>query len=103
MFGKLGDMMGKIQEMKRIAEETKKKLEEMTVRVDSGDGGVKVEVTGSRKIKMFELSEDAVKLPKDALQQKITETLNRALDEANKISENEMKKIAGGLLPGLSI
>jgi DNA-binding protein YbaB len=100
MFGKIGDMMGKLQEMKRMAEDMKKRLDEMTFTAESADGKVKVEISGMRKLRKLELS-GTEGIPAAELSQKILETVNRAMTDAEKVNESEMKKVAGGLIPGL--
>jgi nucleoid-associated protein EbfC len=100
MFGKLGDMMGKLQEMKRMAEEMKVRLEAMSFSAQSDDGRVKVEISGMRKVKKLELT-GTEGMPAAELSQKVLDTMNRAMSEAEKVNESEMKKVAGGLIPGL--
>ena len=101
MFGKLGDMMGKLQEMKQKAEETKKRLAEQTVGVEGAGGDVKIEMTGDRKIVKLFVSSSLQHGDKSVLEESLIGTLNKALQEVEKINEVELKKAASGLLPGL--
>jgi nucleoid-associated protein EbfC len=103
MFGKLGDMMGKLQEMKRMAEEIKKKLDETTVNYVHGGGEITIAISGTRKVRSLSISDTLAKGPKDKLEHELVAALNKAVEEADKVNESEMKKIAGGLLPGLGI
>ena len=50
MFGKMGDMMGKLKEMQQQSEEVKKRLDTISVDADAENGMVKVKCTGNRKI-----------------------------------------------------
>ena len=103
MFGKLGDMMGKLQEMKRMAEEIKKKLDKTTVNYTHGGGEIVIAISGTRKVRSLAISDALAKGPKETLEKELVEALNKAVEEADKVNESEMKKIAGGLLPGLGI
>jgi nucleoid-associated protein EbfC len=101
MFGKLGDIMGKLQEMKRMAEEIKRKLDDITLTSESAGGEIKIEISGSRKIRKLQISDSLKAGSKEKLEQELTAALNKALEEADKINNDEMKKVAGGLMPGL--
>jgi nucleoid-associated protein EbfC len=101
MFGKFGDMMGKLQEMKQKADEIKKKLEDIVITSESLGGNIKIEITGNRKIRSVEISEAIKQGGKKELEKSLVEAFNKAVDAADKANEDEMKKAASGLLPGL--
>ena len=101
MFGKLGDMMGKLQEMKQKAEEIKTKLSETSLTIEGAGGDIKIVITGDRKIKAISIAPGLQHGSKDELEEQLQVTINKALSQVDKISEDEMKKAAGGLLPGL--
>jgi len=101
MFGKLGGMMGKLQEMKQKADEIKMKLNDIVVKVEGAGGDIKIEITGSREIKTLTISEGLQYGNKQELEKQLLLALNKAVNEADKINESEMKKVASGLLPGL--
>lgn len=101
MFGKLGDMMGKLQEMKQKAEEVKLQLENTILKAEGAGGDIKIEITGNRKIRSLEIAPALQHGDKEELQEQLIVTLNKAIELADKKNEEEMKKAAGGLLPGL--
>jgi DNA-binding protein YbaB len=101
MFGKLGDMMGKLQEMKQKAEEVKARLAEKSVKVEGAGGDIKIEISGDRKIKNLEIAAALQHGNKEELEEQLTVTLNKAIAEADKLNEEEMKQAASGLIPGL--
>jgi DNA-binding YbaB/EbfC family protein len=101
MFGKLGDMMGKLQEMKQKAEEVKSKLEETELSVEGAGGDINVTITGSRKLRSLQIASSLQHGNKEELEEQLLVTLNKAIERADKLNEEEMKKAAGGLLPGL--
>lgn len=101
MFGKLGDMMGKLQEMKQKADEAKLKLDATTLKAEGAGGDIRIEITGNRRIKSIYISAALQHGDKEALEEQLAVALNRAIEAADKVNEEEMKKAAGSLLPGL--
>lgn len=101
MFGKLGDMMGKLQEMKQRAEESKSRLNDTIIKTEGAGGDIQVELNGNREFKRLTISEALQHGNKQELEIQLLNTLNKAIKEADKINEAEMKKAASGLLPGL--
>jgi DNA-binding YbaB/EbfC family protein len=101
MFGKLGDMMGKLQEMKQKADEIKLKLDNTIIDVEGAGGDIKISITGNREIKSLSISPALQHGDKDELEEQLTVALNKALIKANELNENEMKKAASGMLPGM--
>lgn len=100
MFGKLGDMMGKLQEMKQKTEEIKAKLDATVLQIEGAGGDIKIEITGNREIKNLSISPALQHGDKEELEEQLTVTLNKALAKANELNEEEMKKVAGSMLPG---
>ncbi|MDP1802036.1 MAG: YbaB/EbfC family nucleoid-associated protein [Bacteroidota bacterium] len=101
MFGKMGDMLGKLQEMKQKADEIKSKLDGITLNVEGAGGDIKIEITGNRRIKNIKIAAALQHGSKEELEEQLTVTVNKAIEAADKLNEEEMKKAAGGLLPGL--
>ncbi len=101
MFGKLGDMMGKLQEMKQRAEETKARLDDHIIKSESAGGDIQIEITGNRKVVKLSLSDALQHGDRLELQRQLLAAVNKAINEADKINEEEMKKAASGMLPGL--
>lgn len=101
MLGKFGDMMGKLQEMKQKAEEIKSLLDATTITEIGAGGDIKIVVTGNREIRSLTIEQALQHGDKEQLEELLLVTLNRAIQKANKLNENEMKKAANGLLPGL--
>jgi nucleoid-associated protein EbfC len=96
-----GDMMGKLQEMKQKMEETKKRLESITVNGDAGDGAVVVTANGNKKIVNIKVSEEVAKGDKEELEDLLLVAVNRALEKADNVHESEMQGAAKDFLPGM--
>jgi len=101
MFGKLGDMMGKLQEMKQKADEVKSKMDATIINVDAAGGDIKIEITGSRHVKTIEIASALQHGDKQELEKQLMDAFNKAIERADRVNEEEMKKAAGGILPGL--
>jgi DNA-binding YbaB/EbfC family protein len=101
MFGKLGDMMGKLQEMKQKAEEIKAHLDTVVLKTEGAGGDIRIEITGSRRIRSVEIASALQHGDKQELEEQLTVALNKAIETADKVNEEEMKKAASGILPGL--
>jgi len=101
MFGKMGDMMGKLQEMKKVADDIKVKLDNTLLTVEGAGGDIKITITGNRDIKSLTIAPSLQHGDKEELEEQLVVTLNKALFKANEVNENEMKKVAGSMLPGI--
>lgn len=99
MFGKFGDMLGKLQEIKKKIAEIKAKMDDTLVEVEGASGDIKITMNGNRKIQKLHIEPSLQHGNKEELEKQISETLNKAIEEANKLNELEMKKVAGGMLP----
>ena len=100
MFGDLSEMMGKLKEAQQKIEETKKRLDTITVEGVSGNGKIKVTASANREIKSIDVA-DVLLNDKEALEDYLIIALNNTLEKANKINEAEMAAAAKGGLPDI--
>lgn len=101
MLGKFGDMMSKLKEAKKIADEIKTRLDNTLLSAESAGGDIKVEVTGTRKITRIFISASVQHGDKIFLEEQLQKAVNLAIEKADKLNEDEMKKAAGGMMPGM--
>lgn len=96
----MADMFGKVMEMQQKMAEAQAALEGMSVEAEAGGGMVKVTASGDQRIKAIKI-EQAVVDPDDMemLEDLIIAGVNKALDKASALAQEEMKKSAGGFLP----
>ncbi len=99
MFGK--NMMEQLQKMQASAEETKKKLESLTVYGESGGNLINVEMNGNRKLTKLTINAELDQIDKDDLEDLLSVALNRAIEEADKVNQHEMANSARGIIPGM--
>ena len=100
MFGGNG-MMKKLQEMQQKVEETKARLDTITVEGKASNGKVSVMMTGNRKVNAISINEELANLDKDELEDLVLIATNDALEKAERVNESEMKAASAGMLPGL--
>ena len=100
MFGGNG-MMKKLQEMQQKVEETKARLDTITVEGKASNGKVTVDMTGNRKVNAISINEELTSLDKEELEDLILIATNDALEKAERVNESEMKAASAGMLPGM--
>jgi DNA-binding YbaB/EbfC family protein len=96
-----GNMMGKLQEMQQKMEETKIKLAAVKIHTESGNGRIKICINGNKSIESIQI-DPSLLLPENAeeLEDLMVIATNKAISEAEKAWENEMRNSAMTMLPG---
>jgi DNA-binding YbaB/EbfC family protein len=100
MFGG-NNMMKKLQEMQQKVEETKARLDTITVEGKSNNGKVSVLMTGNRTMKSISINEELSELDKEELEDLIAIATNDALAKAEQVNESEMRAASAGMIPGM--
>ena len=100
MFGDLMGMMGKLKETKKKVEETKNRLHTVLIDEQSTDGKLKVTITANREIKSIEIANDLFE-DKEALEDYLIITLNKAIATATNINEAELAAVAKEGMPNI--
>ena len=106
MFGNqnMKDMMSKLQDMKGVVEDSKKRLENIYVKGDAMDGKIRFVLDGNRKLKELFIEQEIYEsLEKDRLIEALIEGFNKAIQDADHVNENEMKSTAFNLFPNMNI
>ena len=106
MFGNqnMKDMMSKLQDMKGVVEDSKKRLENIYVKGDAMDGKIRFVLDGNRKLKELFIDQEIYEsLEKDRLIEALIEGFNKAIQDADHVNENEMKSTAFNLFPNMNI
>ncbi len=107
MFGGLGDLAGLVKKAKNMQKDLKKVQKELAKKeftAESGNGLVKITVTGEMMLKDIKISEECMKADAETLQDLVTAALSTALFEAKKESKDRLSGVTGGLgidIPGL--
>jgi len=98
----MAQQFGMLQKMQKEFEVLQAKLEEMTVEGSSGGGMVTVEADGKQKILSVKLDPEVVNSDDmEMLEDLIAAAVNQALEKSKNMAQEEMGKIAGGMLGNL--
>jgi nucleoid-associated protein EbfC len=98
----MNDMLSKIQEMKEKIDATRTRLDETFIEGEAGSGTVKVKINANRVVKNVTIDKMMFTgATADELEDLLVIALNRALQKAEQIQEDEMKLSTAGFLPGL--
>ncbi|MGO1585402.1 YbaB/EbfC family nucleoid-associated protein [Mesonia sp.] len=100
MFGDMSGMMDKIKETQAKVEETKKRLDTVSLEEKSNDGLLKVTITANREIKAVEVSDELLQ-DKEQLEDYLVLTLNNAIKKATDIQEAELGAVAKEGMPSI--
>lgn len=100
MFGDLSGMMNKLKEAQQKVEETKHRLDTVMLDEVSADGKIKVTLTANREIKAIDIDKSLF-TDAEELEDYLILTLNKALQKASKINENEMALAAKSGMPNI--
>ena len=101
--GGIGNIMKQAQQMQRKMAEMQQELENKHVEASAGGGMVTATVNGKQEIIGLKIDPTAVD-PEDVemLQDLVTAAINEAIKQSQKMAQEEMAKITGGLnIPGL--
>ncbi len=101
--GGMGNIMKQAQMMQKRMAQMQQELEERRIEATSGGGMVKAVVSGKQQLISLTIDPKAVD-PEDVemLQDLVVAAVSEALKQSQKMSEEEMGKITGGLnIPGL--
>ncbi|GAK91611.1 transcriptional regulatory protein [Nonlabens ulvanivorans] len=100
MLGDMMGMMGKLKETQQKVEETKKRMDTVLIDEKSSDDLLKVTITASRVIKSIAI-ENALLEDKEQLEDYLILVINKALNKAEDIYENEVAAVAKNGMPNI--
>lgn len=93
-------MMGKLKETQKKIEETKKRMDTLLVDASSSDGKLKITLTANKEIKSIVVDDELLQ-DKEELEDYLILTLNKALDKASKVQEDELGAVAKEGMPNI--
>lgn len=100
MFGDLSGMMNSLKETQQKVADTKKKLDTVLVEESSNDDKIKVTLTANSTIKSITIDQSLL-ADAEELEDYLVITLNKAIEKASKINENEMAIAAKSGMPNI--
>jgi hypothetical protein len=98
-------MMKQVQQMQEKLAQVQAELENKTVTAESGGGMVKVTANGKQQIVKIQIEKEVIN-PAEAemLEDLVVAGVNKAIEESQKMAQEEMNKVTSGMLPkGMNI
>jgi len=96
----MNDMMKQVQKMQSDMAKVQAELENKTVTEESGGGMVKATANGKKEIVSLVIDEEIAKNgDKEMLEDLVVAAVNKALQTAGKMAEDELGAITKGMLP----
>lgn len=100
MKGGMQDMLRQVQKMQSDMMRVQEELANKTITEEAGGGMVKVTVTGKKKLVSVQIDQEVVSSgDKDMLEDLIVAAVNKALESAEKMAEDELGKVTKGMIP----
>lgn len=101
----MGGMLKQIQKMQEEMAKTQAELGNKTVTEESGGGIVKCTANGNKEIISIEIDNEIINDgDKEMLEDLVVAAVNKALESAGKLAEQDMAAITKGMIPpGLNI
>ena len=95
------EMFDKLEALKKIADESKAKLDAIIVEGESGGNLVVISLNGNREFKSIKINTDHRMVSLEDLEDLISVAFTRAMEQVNRINEEEVKKSSQFLFPGM--
>ncbi len=105
MKGGMQGMLKQVQKMQEEMQKVQNQLGNLTVSEEAGGGMIKATASGNKELVSIEIDPQVInKDEKEILEDLVVAAVNKALQSANKLAEEEMAKVTKGMLPpGLNI
>jgi DNA-binding YbaB/EbfC family protein len=105
MKGGMQGMLKQVQKMQEEMQKVQSQLGNLTVSEEAGGGMIKATANGNKEILSVVIDPQVINPgEKEILEDLVVAAVNKAIQSANKLAEEEMAKVTKGMLPpGLNI
>jgi DNA-binding YbaB/EbfC family protein len=101
-FNQMQGMLKQVQKMQEKMQQVQEELEQKTITEEAGGGMVKVTINGKIQVTKIQIEKEVIN-PDDSemLEDLILAAVNKAVDSAQKMSQDEMAKATNGMMPNI--
>lgn len=105
MKGGMQGMLKQVQKMQAEMQRVQNELVNMTVSEEAGGGMIKATINGNKELISLEIDPQVINSDeKEILEDLVVAAVNKALQAAAKMAEDELAKVTKGMIPpGLNI
>jgi hypothetical protein len=105
MKGGMQAMLKQVQKMQAEMQRVQGELGNKTVTEEAGGGMIKATANGNKEIISIEIDSQVInKEEKEILEDLVVAAVNKALESASKMAEEELAKVTKGMIPpGMNI
>lgn len=94
------DILNKLEDLKKQADESKNRMESLEFSEESGGGLIRITMNGNRILKTVEINADLQQIEREDLEDLLCVAFNRTLEKVNLANEKEVMSSAQSLFPG---
>jgi DNA-binding protein YbaB len=95
-------MFDKLNAMKQQMEDLKSQMDNLVITESVQDGCIRVSANGNGKITSVSIKPEwLANTEAEEVEELLLVAINRAIDAASEAHASEMKKLAGGMMPGM--
>jgi nucleoid-associated protein EbfC len=105
MKGGMQGMLKQVQKMQAEMQKVQNELANKTITEEAGGGMIKATANGNKELVTVEIDPQVINAEeKDILEDLVVAAVNKALQSAAKMAEEEMAKVTKGMIPpGMNI
>tara|TARA_B100000686_G_C16010895_1_gene581216 strand:- start:27 stop:350 length:324 start_codon:yes stop_codon:yes gene_type:complete len=104
MFNKgMGNLYKQAQKMQKNINKIQEELKSLEVVGSAGGEMVQVTVNGKKDVISVSIDQEILKEDKDMIEDVVLAAIKKAMENADKIAEDKMKSVTGGMMPNMNI